>query len=160
TVDGQTYQINPSQRADYDALLTDLLNRGQHPQQIVDLRGLGESGANVSALLLLAQSLEQHPLSEKGTITLVTNGVHEVSESDDLHPAKAALLGMATVISQENTSLVCQNIDVVWPQNADKLAGQLFAALTANANDAVVAYRGSQRWVQTYEPVRIEKPDA
>ena len=163
-VDETIYQINPAQKSDYDSLLSDLINRGQHPQQIVDLRSISENQpeqhTGFSSLLLLAQSLEQHPLAEKLTLMIVSNGLHEVSETDTLHPEKAALLGVAMVISQENTSLVCQNIDLVWPQPKEKLAVQLYTELIASTQDAVVAYRGSHRWVQTYEPAHIEKSDA
>ncbi len=34
---------------------------------------------------------------------------------------------------------------------------QLLHELTENVSDRVVAYRGRHRWVQSFEPVRVEK---
>lgn len=161
-VNDETYQINPQQKADYDALLTDLLSHDQRPQNIVHLwsvtAGQPTQDDGFSGLISLAQSLEQHPLAEKCALTVVSNGLHEVSETDTLSTEKAAILGAALVMSQENTSITCKNVDVVWPQTGEKLAGQLHAEVTADAKDAVVAYRGAHRWVQAYEPVQIQKP--
>ena len=40
----------------------------------------------------------------------------------------------------------------------ETLVSHLIAEFTTNRLDAVVAYRGNQRWVQTFEAVRLEKP--
>jgi acyl transferase domain-containing protein/acyl carrier protein len=161
------YSIDPEKRSDYDALLTELISHDEHPQNIVHFWSLTEGEPDHAAqesgflsLLYTAQSLGEHPLADKQSLTIVSNGLHEVSEEDSLHAEKAALVGMAKVISQENTALACRTVDIVWPRPADrrgqKLANQLYAELTASAADTVVAYRGSHRWAQTYEPVRLE----
>jgi acyl transferase domain-containing protein/acyl carrier protein len=158
----ETYRVAPGQRSDYDALLVDILSQDQHPQHIVHLWSVTEGQAaqesGFSSLLYTAQSLAQHPLADKLALTIVSNGLLEVSDDDALCVEKAPLLGAAKVISQENTALVCRNVDIVWPVG-QKSAAQLYAELTSSAGEPVVAYRGSHRWIQTYEAVRIEKPD-
>jgi acyl transferase domain-containing protein/acyl carrier protein len=163
----EVYSLDAGQRSDYDALLVDLLGRDEHPQNIVHLWSLteGEPGdtaqdTGFSSLLFTAQSLGEHPLVDRLSLTIISNGLQEVSEEDTLYPEKAALLGVAKVISQENAAIACRNVDIAWPQAAgqrgQRLASQLYAELTISARDSVVAYRGSHRWVQTYEPVRLE----
>ncbi len=162
----EMYQVAPGQKSSYDALLADLISRDQSPQKIVYLWGVtaGQPAQDggFSGLLALAQSLEQHPSVGKIPLTIVSNGLHEVSDADVLCAEKATLLGLATVISQENDALVCHNIDIVWPlaeQDEQKLLVHLSADLAAHSRDAVVAYRGAHRWLQTYEPISLEKPD-
>jgi NAD(P)-dependent dehydrogenase (short-subunit alcohol dehydrogenase family)/acyl carrier protein len=162
-VDQQMYQVASEKSADYDALLADLVKREQPPQHIVYLWSVTEGqtpDVGFPSLLSLAQSLEHHPLAGKLSLSMISNGLHQVSGEDVLSPAKATLWGVAKVISQENTTLMCRNIDIVWPQPTDsgKLSARLYAELISNSSESVVAYRGSYRWVQDYEAVHIEKP--
>jgi len=165
------YRLNPGQKSDYETLLAELLKREQYPQYIVHLWSMTKNEPDASvhdigflSLLFIAQSLGGHPFANKLSLTIVSNGLHEVSEDDALHVEKAALLGAAKVISQENTAIVCRNVDIVWTQPADwekqKLVRRLYTELTASASETVVAYRGTQRWVQTYEPARLANPSA
>jgi acyl transferase domain-containing protein/acyl carrier protein len=163
-----TYRLRPGQKQDYDALFGQLLEQGQAPRDILyawSVTGGKFAGTKkdlvFSGLLSLAQSLGEHPPAEKIHLTILSDGLHEISEDDTLHIEKSTLFGAMKVIAQENTALVCRNVDLVWPGPAgsrEKLVGRLYTELTARPRDAVVAYRGAHRWVQAYEPVRLEKP--
>src|SRR5205085_1462497 len=65
-------------------------------------------------------------------------------------------------IPQEYRRITCQSIDIVVP-HADEaqmagLIDQLLAEFAAKPSEPVVAYRGGDRWMQTFEPVRLDEP--
>jgi hypothetical protein len=69
----------------------------------------------------------------------------------------ATVLGLAKVVSQEYPWLRCRTVDVVPPEPETSrevsLAECLIAEATSVAADAAIAYRGSNRWVQTHVSV-------
>ncbi|MGH2510313.1 MAG: KR domain-containing protein, partial [Ktedonobacteraceae bacterium] len=77
---------------------------------------------------------------------------------EQVMPEKHPLVGACKVIAQENTSLRCRVIDVVWPgENArTTLVDNLIAELQGGAIDPMIAYRDQQRWVQVFQPVPLK----
>lgn len=166
-----SYEINPAQAADYRALFADLNERGILPGHIVHLWSLSTDKSRAvapqrgfSSLMQLAQNLGTQSSTAKTRLTVISNRLHDVASGEALDTDKAALLGALKVIPQENTTITCSNVDVLWPRSTkperQKLAGQLFNELAAETPDAVVAYRGNHRWVQAYEPVKLASPDS
>jgi len=170
TRDAQRYTLNPHQRADYDALLQELLTQNKSPQIIVHLWTVtltGESGLELLdesqnlgfySLLFLAQALGKQNITGNIQIEVVSNHLHMVYGEEQLCPDKATLLGPCKVIPQEYPNLSCQSIDVVLPAsgNTQTLAEQILAEIVANKSDPKIAYRNNNRWVSTFEPVRLE----
>ena len=68
-------------------------------------------------------------------------------------PEKAALLGPCKVLPKEYANLSCRSIDLSGPEEVELL----FAELLAWGSENLVAHRGGHRWVQTFEPVRLER---
>jgi len=67
------------------------------------------------------------------------------------------------VIPHEYPNIRCRSIDVTLPQTGTRietLVDQLLVDVSAGPVEPIVAYRGTYRWVQTFEPVRLEKPEA
>jgi thioesterase domain-containing protein/NAD(P)-dependent dehydrogenase (short-subunit alcohol dehydrogenase family)/acyl carrier protein len=68
------------------------------------------------------------------------------------------------VIPQESARLRCRNIDIAPPSGrkdaAVLLGEQLLPELWLPQGDAVVAYRGMHRWVQSYVVASLPAPDA
>ncbi len=73
-----------------------------------------------------------------------------------LCPEKATLLSPIKVISQEYSNINCRSIDVILPENGS-WQEELLAELKVHDSEKLIAYRGLNRWVQTFEPVRFEK---
>ncbi|MBE7384655.1 MAG: SDR family NAD(P)-dependent oxidoreductase [Leptolyngbya sp. SIO1E4] len=169
------YTLNPGRSDDYDTLLQDLLAQQQFPEQIIhmwNVTALSESGLGVKAakkaqeigfysLLSLAKVLSKQNLSEELTLTVVSNGLQLVTGEEPLSPEKATLLGPVKVISQEYQTISCRSIDVVlssagsWQQ--EKLIDHLLAELRRPISGQLIAYRGHNRWVQTFESVRLDE---
>jgi len=169
------YTLNPQLDSDYDALIKELRTGNQMPQTIVHLWGITANVHQEStiegvdkaqelgfySLLFLAQALGKQNVTDEIQIAVMSNNMQAVTGEEALHPDKATVLGPVKVIGQEYPNLKCRSIDIVAQSHdnlEDKLIDQLLAELTTKSADQVIAYRGQHRWVQTFEPVRLEKP--
>ncbi len=134
------------------------------------------------SLLFLAQALGKHNISDEIEISVLSNNMQSVTGGEDaLYPEKATVLGPVKVIGQEYPNLSCRHIDISIPSSMDKdkpslfnklffsassekigidpiLIDSLFLELISKNSEQLIAYRGKQRWVQDFEPVRLEKP--
>ncbi len=110
------------------------------------------------SLIALAQALGRRGSPEPLRIDVVSSQMQEVVGGDLLWPEKAALLGPLKVIPKEIPGVSCRSIDTLpaaSPRERTALIERLCEELLADSNDQVVAWRGSHRWVQTFEPVRL-----
>ncbi|QDL10795.1 polyketide synthase [Brasilonema octagenarum UFV-E1] len=169
-----SYTINPRQRDDYDALLQELRAQGKVPKTIVHLWSVTQDSHAESAiesldkaealgfysLLFLAQALGENNQTDSVEIGIVSNNMQEVTGSEVLCPEKALVLGPVKVIPQEYPNITCRSIDVVIPAKQSRQEDQLIEALQGElitqTSDQVIAYRGTHRWVQDFQPVRLE----
>ncbi|MHC0066355.1 SDR family NAD(P)-dependent oxidoreductase [Nostoc sp. UIC 10890] len=168
------YTINPQASCDYDALLKELWDF--KPNAISHFWSLtpkpqGESkhqffeecqNNGFYSLLFLAQALGKQEITDV-QILVATNNVQEVNGDEELCPEQATVIGICKVIPQEYPNITCRHIDVVIPEpetsQENQLVKQLVTELTQTATENIVAYRGKHRWVQTFEPIRLEEPD-
>jgi acyl transferase domain-containing protein len=174
----RAFVLNPGRAEDYEALLKELRAAKRMPQVVCHLWGLTRADEFTAtleetarhqdrgfySLIFLAQALGNRQAAESLRLAVVTNGVHAVSGVEQLCPAKATVLGVCKVIPQEYPQTFCRSIDVVLHEEdaweTERLTGQLLSELLAGDDEQVIAYRGSKRWVQTFEPVGIEpQPD-
>ncbi len=183
-LDDHTYTINPQQKDDYNALLQALQEQDWKPQEIThfwsitpddslphqeldgqihlkrqffeDCQSLG-----LYSLVFLAQALGQQNITEPIKLMVVTSNVHDVTGSEILCPEKATILSPCKVIPQEYPNISCCCFDIVLADSRHKPSQKhidyLLAEFTAQLNDNVIAYRGNHRWVQTYEPIRLNE---
>ncbi|MBW4500879.1 MAG: SDR family NAD(P)-dependent oxidoreductase [Scytonema hyalinum WJT4-NPBG1] len=172
-VSERVYAINPQRRDDYDALIQAVQVCNLTPQAIAHFWSITPNNQTNSeieiletsqhlgfwCLLFLAQALSKQNITDSLPITVVTNNLYDVTGEEHLCPQKATVLGPCKVIGQEYPNISCRNIDIVIPASEmcleEKLIDQLLAELTASS-DAVVAYRGQYRWVQTFEAVQLD----
>ena len=176
SINGQrVYTINPRQRDNYDALLKELIALNLRPTKIIHLWSVTTKRRNVSeleevdhaqekgfySLLFLTQVLEQQNVTDELRIAVISNNLQSVTGEEMLSPEKATLLGPVRVIPLEYPNIRCCSIDVVLPEagswQEEKLVESLLAEFSVNISDKVIAYRGVHRWVQTFEPVRLDK---
>jgi phthiocerol/phenolphthiocerol synthesis type-I polyketide synthase E len=166
-IDERVYTVNPSEHADYVALLNELNADGFAPEQILYLWTITGT-ATVSTdelqrrsfynLVQLAQALGEQSTRQSFHLYVVSDGMQEVTGEESLSPDKALALGLCRVIPQEYEHVSCRSVDVAIGNNTDsleKLCRQLIAEAASDENDRVVAYRGNHRWVQTFEPLSL-----
>ncbi|MCY1033067.1 beta-ketoacyl synthase N-terminal-like domain-containing protein [Corallococcus sp. BB11-1] len=158
-----TYTVDPRRREDYGSLLESLKRQGRAFANVVHLWSLSREPLALGAALdlgfhsqrFLARALGEVGLLEPLTWSVVTSRAARVERADVRLPEQALLVGPTRVLPQEYPHLSCRFVDVV-PGDAGAVAERLAAELRARSGDAVVALRGRQRWVRTYEPVRLE----
>jgi len=168
-----SYTIRLGCRDDYDALLSDLRERGSLPQAILHACSLTTNSPSIGtqaefesfqqsgfySLLFLLQSLGQNP-SEQFDLTVISNQALEIMTDGEAMPEKASMLGLCRAATQEFTNLTCRLADVqtcdLTSSTSPGLWDWLCAEADADMTDFAVAYRANRRWIQSFEPVRIE----
>jgi acyl transferase domain-containing protein len=168
-----SYEIDPRRQDDYYALLKELQESGQFPDSIVYLWAVTEDDRHAptvetfdeiqetvfNSLLRLTQALATAPAPTLAHLCVVSNDMQMITGGESLRPEKATLLGLCKVIPQELPNITCRSLDVMLPAaggSPGKLSKLMAAELLASTAEPVVAYRGGQRWAQTFEsaPVR------
>ena len=167
------YTINPQQQDDYDTLLKELRQLNKIPNKIVHLWSVTpdiepESEIKLQekiealgfySLLFLAQAIGEHN-STDSQVTVISNNMQAVTGAEVLCPEKALVLGPCQVIPLEYPNISCRSIDIVIPKSESRqqqqLIEQLLAELVSEPSSQIIAYRGLHRWVQDFEPVRLD----
>ncbi|AFZ23803.1 polyketide synthase family protein [Cylindrospermum stagnale PCC 7417] len=167
-LNSNTYTINPAKADDYQNLLRQLGEQGKIPQTIIHLWSITQSETlswettqdlGFYSLVYLAQAIGQQQLSNAIKLLVIANHLYEITGSEKLSPEKATILGACKVIPQEYPHISCRLVDVLLPTSANKdFVEQLLAELTDESESPIIAYRGNYRWVQTFEPILLEKP--
>jgi acyl transferase domain-containing protein len=186
-VSKNNYTINPNQPEDYETLLNQLYTLKQQPQNIVHLWSITanedeclkldtshESEGNFMlerletiqslgfySLLFLTQALGKQNTIDEIQLSVISNNIQSVTTEETLSPEKATLLGPIKVTGQEYPNIHCCSIDVVISSKVEieqKLVELLLTELITPTIDKIVAYRGQQRWIPTFEPVKLSKP--
>jgi acyl transferase domain-containing protein/aryl carrier-like protein len=166
----RVYTINPQSRDDYNALIEELLDlnwtptkilhlwsvtpQSQRTSEIEELDGVQEKG--FYSLLFLVQALSKQNLTDL-EIAVISSNLQSVTGEEIISPEKATLLGAIKTIPLEYPNVRCRSIDVILPLGQEeKLVEHLLAELSTSSSDQIIAYRSKHRWVQTFEPVRLE----
>jgi amino acid adenylation domain-containing protein len=157
------YTIRPGVRDDYDALIADSIKSGYSPRRIFHLWSV--EGAELPLAetmdrsfyspLYLAQALANQDIADID-IALVSNRMQQVSEEPVRNPARAVLLGPARVIPKELPGITCCSIDVgLESGNATECAAQIVSEMASIRDNATVAFRGSERFVEMLDPLNL-----
>jgi acyl transferase domain-containing protein/acyl carrier protein len=168
-----TYEINPRSPDGYAALIKELAAQERLPQIVVSCWNVSEANHSSSnaalfkaaetagylSLLYLAQALDREAAGVEMLLLVLANNLHDVLDHEKACPEKVTLLGPCKVIPQEYPNLACRSIDIETPTDATRrtaLIDQLLGEARMKSTDVVVAYRGKQRLVQSFEKVRLE----
>jgi len=165
-LDSNTYAINPAQADDYQNLLQQLRKQEKTPNTITHLWNLTqlqtlswETTQNLSlySLIYLAQAIGQQQISDAIQLFVIANHLYDIAGNEELYPEKTTIIGACKVIPQEYQNISCRLVDILLPTStSEDILDQLFAELTSESEDSIIAYRNNYRWVQTFEPVALE----
>lgn len=171
---GDEFTLPLGQPGQFDRLLGTLAAEGRAPQDLYHfwtltgnkpvepgLRGIEEMRRlGFDSLVHLAQAIGREDVSEPMRWCVVTDHLQRVAGETQLQPTKATLLGPCKVIPREFSHIRCHCIDLQLPPPGSvrerQLIERLLAEPTAGPDEDVVAYRGMERWVQTYAPAPLE----
>ena len=166
SADEKMCTIRPGHAEDYLALIDYLAAKNRAPSRIVHLWALSarsglealedSQNAGFYSLLFLAQALGERGVTDLG-VTVVSDRMQRIADEASLHPETATLLGPCKVIPKEVPGIHCCSFDVsLAEKNFARVAQQVVDEALAAHSGSVVACRGVDRWVQTFEPVTIE----
>jgi acyl transferase domain-containing protein/SAM-dependent methyltransferase/acyl carrier protein len=169
------FAIDPRQQGDYDTLLQELLTQNKVPGKIVHLWSVTHGSQSeltmksleyaqslgIHSLLFLAQAIGTKEITDTLQMWVLSSGLQEVTD-DEISIEKSLLLAPCKVIPLEYPNINCTSVDVLISTSEDQqyeqLADQILEELQSDGSDRVVAYRGSHRWVQTIETIRLNQP--
>ncbi len=167
------YQVSAGAAGQWDELLRDLEARGQAPAVVVHLWGVEDAEPCTAparraaletgffTLLELLRSLGRRAAPVR--VGLVATGLerrqgHEGPYLEDVCPEKTTALGLIKVAPQEINSIATRGVGVSAADEPTALAARLVAEFSTEADDRACAWRGAERWVEAFEPVRIDAP--
>jgi short-subunit dehydrogenase involved in D-alanine esterification of teichoic acids/acyl carrier protein len=113
------------------------------------------------SLLFLGRALGSYCFSNELELYLLGDGLMAVGETPRLNPLKAAALGPLRVIPQEYPNMRTRALDIspVLPGRArNLLLRELLAEFDADCSESAVALRGTNRWVEHFEPLPLCEP--
>jgi len=162
-----TYAIDPQKGDDYNTLIQELHTQDFVPNRIIHLWSVTQSeladfntAQGFQSLLFLAQALGKQNFTDELQVAVISNNMQAVTGVENLCPEKATLLGLVKVIPQEYSNIKYRSIDVIIPLSKnwqqEKFVNQLITELKANSSDSIIAYRGLERWIQTFESVQLD----
>jgi len=173
------FEINPREASHYHHLLKQLCSSEKAPDKIFHLWGVAQDepesleaerfdrcqDTGFYSLLYLAQALiGQRITTTRVQIAAVTTGMHSITGAELICPAKATILGPCKTIPQEYPNMRCRTIDLELSPSAggwdEALVTNLLSEMVGDPSATVIAYGNGERWVQVFEPERIEKPNA
>lgn len=169
------YLLRPDAAEDYDALWNALESRSLVPRRICHLWSLvpvdAPSGLSSHdraqargfySLLFLAQAMGKAGLSERVTVGVVTNNLQPVAAGAVHCPERATVFGPTKVMMQELAEVTARSIDIELPSagswRQQLLIERIGQEMTRPTPDHVVAYRGHERFVQRFQPCKLELP--
>ena len=167
-VSGDTFAVNPASAEDFAQLVGALVADGGVPADVLHLWTATDDEAYESVrdrgfygLLHFAQALGQEDVQSEIRLTTVSSGMQQVAGERVLTPAKALVLGPTKVMAKEFANVKSRSVDVELPRAAGswqeaRVVAQILAELDAKIeSDDTIAYRGADRWVQTFENVPL-----
>lgn len=175
---GEACTLDPERRADYDTLIRQLAASARFPDRIAHLWSMVPLDPSLTedarfavcqqlgfySLLFLAQALGESGSTAPLQLVVVSTQTYAIEQADIVQPEKATILGPTRVIPKEYPHITCRYLDIAQPApetaRERSFIQQLAAELTGDAADAVICYRGPQRWLQVFERVKLGAQEA
>lgn len=160
------YEIDPANREDYIALLQDLRASGQWPDRVVHAWWPDANGSSnlqsaldrgVLSAMFLVQAAEEQSPNEQIEFNVVSDRAYSVTGEKISSPTPSALNAFCGVIPIECPNIRSRVIDLDPLSNSALAIRQLVGELVSPASNQIIAYRGSSRWLQRFEPAPFEK---
>jgi acyl transferase domain-containing protein/acyl carrier protein len=168
-----SYVIRPDDRQSYEVLVECLKSDEQYPKSIIHCFSLTESKAasgshtfknlqevGYYSLLYLAQAITKTFKDLGCDITVVSNHLAHLPGEESGMPEKAGVMTPCILIPQENPNFSFRCLDIgraaSWLAGSVSLTRHVISEAIQHSSEKLIAYRGAQRWVQTYERIHIE----
>lgn len=173
----QGYVVNPASSADYENLFASmqeqklridhvlhLWSAGQKPSASLDVFALHKTQqTGFYSVMHTARGLQRLDRHRVVRMAVVTNEAVAVTGQETLFPEHSPLIGLGHVIPQEMHNIRQLTVDISTAEleageAAKQMAQMLLEELAHESADRLVAYRHFQRWVPSYQPVKVTEP--
>lgn len=167
-VSPELYEVDPLNRGDFASLLHELAQNGRWPNKIVHAwmprpGGEGNPERDLDTGIFSVISLIQAAATDSATrpmeLNVIADRAYSIFGERICSPAASALNVFCGTVPLECPNIACRTIDVDLESNSASIAKQLIGELSSPAVNQRIAYRGSARWVQQFEPIRLQKPE-
>ncbi|MCA9926391.1 MAG: acyltransferase domain-containing protein, partial [Anaerolineales bacterium] len=155
------FTIRPAAAEDYEMVWQTLYEQEILPTHVLHMWNVTSElttdalDRSFYSLLYTAQAIAKTDAESNVELGVVTSHLQQIgAEIQPSHPEKATVLGACKIIPQEMANIHCRSIDVV-PTRPTELAQQLVAELSSTSDDAVIGYRGWERWAQAFEAAPV-----
>ena len=170
------FVVSPRHRDDYDALIKQLRQKNiykvvhcwsldvhensaaQPDQEFLNFETHQEQG--FYSLMNISHALANLiPTDQSIDITVVADRLHDVYGTGHGSPGKATLIGPSLVIPQEVLQITIHCIDLALANsNTNRIVAKVLSEIENGSLDPMVAYRGDQRLVPSYQRVQLKNP--
>lgn len=168
------YTVRPGAREDYVKAIREMVLHGRGLTDVIHMYSLSTPRVSTdcltrmeaaidltvvsltSAAAALAESVPGAPIR----IHVVSEGMHDVTGTEDLNPIVATLLGPCIVIPLEHPNLECKSVDIQLSCGTAtaEAVNALAAEIISPGAPKVVAHRCGHRWARIFEPCQIPRP--
>jgi SAM-dependent methyltransferase len=174
-----SFSLDPSSAADYDALLDAVLAE-ERPLRIVYLAGLGSDGIGLEKLAAALHRRGPHPPAPspiappspgrggKLRLDVIASAVVDPDTGPPAEAGKAPLLGACRGLAA--AGIQCRLVDVVplppgtplegreMRRLIDQIYGEIGEIATPDISGSLIAWRGRRRWVEVWEVLPTAGP--
>lgn len=174
TAGPDAYVLPLSDRSSYDRLVDSLTIANIWPERILhfgavtgDEQHLDYAGfqtcqsTGYTSILFLCQSLARTGSGNKSQIVVIADHLADPTGMDIDNSPKSTIPSLCIVISQEDANLSLRCIDIDVQSGVRRQPGRTLDALMEevkrSSTDKLVALRGSNRWIRTYEPTILNQ---
>lgn len=175
-VSESAFIVSPRSREDYDSLIKQLCNKNiykvlhcwsldvheddaaQADQELLNFEIHQEQG--FYSLMNISHALANFiPADQSIDITVIADRLHDVYGTGYGSPGKATLIGPSLVIPQEVMQITIHCIDLALSNtNTSRIVTKVLSEIENGSSDPMVAYRGDQRLVPSYQRVQLNNP--
>jgi acyl transferase domain-containing protein/acyl carrier protein len=174
-VDNDSYTLIPGETKGYASLIVSLLEKNRIPEYILHAWNISEdldsdSGSDFFrekqdsgfySLIYLTKALSKNNIRDNIKLYVLSTNLHEVTGTEIISPEKSTSLGPCMVIPQEYQNIKTKNIDIDLKDyigNDQRYYDALLGEFLQEGSDTFISLRGGQRWIQSYEKVKMDKP--
>jgi malonyl CoA-acyl carrier protein transacylase len=171
-----SFTIRPAEKEDYEALLQQLSRFGLSPTLAVHLWSLTSPeevfppelecyqhflDLGFMSMMHLAPNLSASFSGGDMRLLVAGNGLYDVTGGEVAIPTKATILGPCRATLAECSNLNLHVVDIELPRSPLQLAkivDLLLRESFAERSDEVIAYRGLNRWLQSFDSLKLDLP--
>jgi len=168
-----SYQIRSASQSDFSSLVEALLAADDVPDKVLHLWSLGENendsldeqslqqrlSTGFYSVLFLIQAMGQKQITKPWELIVASSQSQQLVSDETLDPVRAMIAGAGKVGGLEYPNITSRCIDLKIKDaasEASSIQNTLLAEALGPSTDAVVAYRGRQRWTQVYEALQLK----